>query len=40
MYDLSTGAPVIPMGFFHDFRLRRSPLSSHVVWVGAYSGLN
>jgi hypothetical protein len=38
MYDLSTGAPVIPTGFFHDFRLRRSPLSSHVVWLGAYSG--
>lgn len=39
-FDLSTDSPVVPAGFFHDFRLRRSPLQSHVVWLGAYGGSN
>jgi hypothetical protein len=38
MLDLHTGIPVIPTGFYYDLRRRRSPLSSNVVWVGAYSG--
>jgi hypothetical protein len=40
LLDLSTGSPVVPAGFFHDFRLRRCPLESHVVWLGAYRGSN
>jgi hypothetical protein len=40
LLDLSTGSPVVPAGFFHDFRLRRCPLESHFVWLGAYGGSN
>lgn len=40
MLDLSTGSPVVPTGFFHEFRLRRYPLESHFVWLGAYRGSN
>ena len=36
MLDLSGGRPLIPTGFYHDFRLQRCPLPSHIVWIGAY----
>ena len=36
MLDLSGGRPLISTGFYHDFRLQRSPLPSHIVWIGAY----
>jgi hypothetical protein len=28
--------PLIPTGFYYDFRLRRCPLRGQVVWLGAY----
>lgn len=37
MLDLSSG-PFIPLGFFRDFKLRRRPHESSLVWLGAYSG--
>jgi hypothetical protein len=33
---LSTGSPVVPTGFSHDFRPFRCPLDSRFVWLGAY----
>jgi hypothetical protein len=36
MLDLSGDRPLIPTGFYHDLRLQRSPLPSHIVWIGAY----
>lgn len=36
MLDLSSDSPVIPLGYYYDFRLQRSPLPSHIVWIGAY----
>jgi hypothetical protein len=36
MLDLSGDQPLIPAGFYHNFRLQRSPLPSHIVWIGAY----
>lgn len=38
MLDLASGTPLVPTGFFHDVRQRRSALASNVVWVGAYRG--
>jgi hypothetical protein len=37
MLDLSSGEPVIPAGFFHQLRQRRSPLMTSIVTVGAYN---
>jgi hypothetical protein len=36
MLDLLSGKPLIPTGFYHDFRLRRSPHEGQLVWLGAY----
>jgi len=36
MLDLGGGRPLIPTGFYYDFRLRRCPLPGQVVWLGAY----
>jgi hypothetical protein len=38
MLDLASGAPVIPSGFYYEFRQLRTPLRSQVVWLGAYLG--
>jgi hypothetical protein len=38
MIDLYGGAHIIPIGYFHELRLRRSALPSQVVWLGAYRG--
>lgn len=38
MIDLQTGTPLIPTGYFHELRLRRSALPSQFVWLGAYRG--
>ncbi len=38
MLDLASGAPVIPSGFYYEFRQQRTPLRSQVVWLGAYLG--
>jgi len=38
MIDLSGGSPIIPAGFYQEFRLRREPHEAQVVWLGAYSG--
>lgn len=38
MLDLASGTPVVPTGFYYEFRQRRSPLPTNVVWVGAYCG--
>ncbi|HZD69827.1 MAG TPA: hypothetical protein VFA45_13250 [Actinomycetes bacterium] len=38
MLDLGGRRPFIPTGFYREFRLRRCPLSSQVVWLGAYRG--
>ena len=36
MLDLASGNPLIATGFYYDLRLRRCPLPSQVVWLGAY----
>jgi hypothetical protein len=36
MLDLGSDRPIIPTGFYHDFRLRRGPLPNYLVWIGAY----
>jgi hypothetical protein len=38
MLDLLGRRLFIPTGFYYDFRLRRCPLPSQVVWLGAYCG--
>ena len=38
MLDLASGTPVIPTGFYYEFRQLRQALRSHVVWLGAYNG--
>jgi hypothetical protein len=38
MLDLASGAPVIPTGFFHEFRQKREALDSQLVWLAAYKG--
>lgn len=38
MLDLSGGAPLVPTGFYHDFRLHRRALDSHIVFLAAYLG--
>ncbi len=36
MLDLFSGKPVIPTGFYYNFRLRRCPHEGQIVWLGAY----
>jgi hypothetical protein len=36
MLDPWSGKPLIPTGFYYDFRLRRSPHEGQLVWLGAY----
>jgi hypothetical protein len=38
MLDLASGTPVIPIGFYYEFRQLRQALPSHVIWLGAYNG--
>jgi hypothetical protein len=38
MLDLGSDAPIIPTGFYYEFRQLRAPLSSQIVWLGAYLG--
>jgi hypothetical protein len=38
MLDLSGGVPLVPTGFYVDFRQRRQPLRGQAVWLGAYRG--
>ena len=38
MFDLASVEPVIPVGFYHSLRQRRTAPSSHIVWLGAYLG--
>jgi hypothetical protein len=38
MFDLASGTPIVPEGFYHDLRLRRSPNRNHWVWLGLYGG--
>src|SRR6266498_85751 len=38
MLDLSSGTPLVPTGFYHDFRLQRRALDSHIVLLAASLG--
>jgi hypothetical protein len=38
MFDLASGSPVIPAGFFQALRQRRQPLESKFVWIAGYHG--
>lgn len=38
MFDLASGRPIVPEGFYHDLRLRRSPNRNHWVWLGLFGG--
>lgn len=38
MLDLASGAPIIPTGFYYEFRQLRTALPSQAVWLAAYLG--